>query len=68
MFGEMRFYCRECDKVIDRRQVNPKTYEEGFRCRWCGSTVYRTRKLLARLFREFVDWLIKHDEDMEKYE
>ena len=68
MFGEMRFYCRECDKIIDRRQVKPKTFEEGFRCQWCGSTVLSTRKLLARILSDYVDYMEKQGEDIDRYE
>lgn len=66
--GNMRFYCKECNKVIDRRHVIPKTWEDGYRCRWCGSTVYRTRKLLAGILNDYVDYLEKKGEDLDQYE
>lgn len=66
--GNMRFYCRDCNKVIDRRHVIPKTWEDSYRCRWCGSTVYRTRKLLAGILNDYVEYLEKKGEDLDQYE
>ena len=66
--GEMRFYCRECNKVIDRRNAVPVPYEERFRCKWCGTVVMSTKKLLAMLLKDYVDYLLKHGEDLSKYE
>ena len=66
--GEMRFYCRECDRIIDRRKVIPKQYEEGFRCKWCGSTVLSTRKLLAKIIKDYIDYLESKGEDVGRYE
>mgnify|MGYP007013867707 CR=1 FL=1 len=68
MGGYMRFYCPQCDKIIDRRCVIQKMYEESFRCKWCGATVYSTRKLLARIMRDYVEYLEKHGEDMDEYQ
>lgn len=66
--GEMRFYCRECNKVIDRRQVTPVPYEERFRCKWCGSVVMSTKKLLAMILGDYVEYLESKVEDLSKYE
>lgn len=68
MFGEMRFYCKECNKIIDRRSVIPIPYEERFRCKWCGTTVISTKKLLAMILGDYVEYLEKKGEDLERYE
>lgn len=65
----MKFYCRECNKVIDRRFVKPKSYEEdAFRCKWCGSTVYKVDKILASLCADFFEYLEKKGKDISSYE
>ena len=66
--GEMRFYCRECNKVIDRRNVVPVPYDERFRCKWCGSEVMSTKKLLAMILGDYVEYLEQKGEDLSKYE
>lgn len=66
--GEMRFYCRECNKVIDRRNVVPVPYEERFRCKWCGTEVMSTKKLLAMILGDYVEYLEQKGEDLSKYE
>ena len=66
--GEMRFYCRECNKVIDRRNVVPVPYEERFRCKWCGTEVMNTKKLLAMILGDYVEYLESKGEDLSKYE
>jgi hypothetical protein len=66
--GEMRFYCRECNKVIDRRNVVPVPYEERYRCKWCGTVVMSTKKLLAMILGDYVEYLESKGEDMSKYE
>lgn len=66
--GEMRFYCRECNKVIDRRNVVPVPYEERFRCKWCGTEVMSTKKLLAMILGDYVEYLEKKGEDLSEYE
>ena len=68
MQGDMRFYCRQCDKIIDRRSVVPRMYEDGYRCRWCGSVVLQTRKLLARILKDYCEYLEKSGEDLDNYE
>ena len=66
--GEMRFYCRECNKVIDRRNVVPVPYEERFRCKWCGTVVMSTKKLLAMILGDYCEYLDQKGEDLSKYE
>lgn len=69
MKGEpMKFYCDECKKVIDRRFVKQKNYEDGFRCKWCGSTVYRLDKILASLCSDFFEYLRTKKKDVSEYE
>lgn len=64
----MKFYCKECNKVIDRRFAAQKNYEDGFKCKWCGSTVYREDKILASLFKDFFEYLEKKGIDLSNYE
>ena len=64
----MRFYCPECKRVIDRRFVKPKTFEEGYRCVWCGTTVYSVKKILARVCDDYLQYLEKNGEDLTNYE
>ena len=66
--GEMRFYCRECTKVIDRRNVVPVPYEERYRCKWCGTVVMSTKKLFAMILGDYVEYLENKGEDLSKYE
>ena len=66
--GEMRFYCRECNKVIDRRNVVPVPYEERYRCKWCGTVVMSTKKLLAMILGDYVEYMGNKGEDLSKYE
>lgn len=64
----VRFYCRECNKVMDRRFVRPKAYEEGFKCKWCGSKTFNSYKMLADLFHDFLDYCDKKGIDTDDYE
>ena len=66
--GEMRFYCRECNRIMDRRKVVPVMYEERFRCKWCGSVVMNTKELLEMLLKDYIEYLEKKGEDLSKYE
>jgi RNA polymerase subunit RPABC4/transcription elongation factor Spt4 len=66
--GEMRFYCRECNRILDRRKVIPVPYEERYRCKWCGTVVMSTKKLLAMILGDYVEYLESKGEDLSKYE
>lgn len=68
MKGYMRFFCPECGKLLDRRNVVEKPYEGGYRCRLCGHTAMSVKKLAQDIIKDYVDYCIKHGEDTEKYE
>lgn len=65
---DLRFYCKHCKKVFDRRFVNAGVYEDGYTCAWCGNTVLSTRKLLSSLLTDYTEYLEKKGVDLSEYE
>lgn len=64
----MTFYCDSCKKMIPRSKVRQKMWEEFYRCKWCGSPVYRTEKLLAGILSDYIEYAQKKGIDLESYE
>lgn len=62
------YYCRTCKKVIDRRFVVPRNYEDGYRCKWCGGRVLNAWKLLAWVFEDILDYAEKKGVDVDEFE
>lgn len=63
-----RFYCPNCKRLIDRRFVTPKAYEEGFKCKWCGERVLNKDKILADVIGDFLDYAEEKGVDIDIYE
>lgn len=64
----VKFYCKECNKILSRRYVASRYYEDGYTCNWCGSTVYSCDRLLADLFKDYIEYLEKKGSDLSDYE
>ena len=66
--NSLRFYCPNCNRLIDRRFVTPKAYEEGFKCKWCGERVLNANKIKADMMKDFLEYAEKRGVDIDIYE
>lgn len=64
MKGRYRFYCPDCKRFMDRRQVEADEWNDIFFCRECGAIVIQSNKVIKAMVKDYIEYaMAKHKTD-----